>query len=109
MITSFLLASGISIGSALLCYYRVSRKTYNGLEEAYGETIDNLSKPEREKFLIQKMIDVNRAGWLQPSFTDFRFGGYKLFAEKHGIDLGALLKPNTLQMKIQEYGIVLKN
>ena len=110
MVVSFILASGIAGGSAILYYFSVSRRTYNLLEKEYGETMDSLSKPEREKFLIQKLIDDNRAGCrFQPSFTDFRYHGYKRFAKEHGIDLGDLLKPDTLQRKIQKYGIELKN
>jgi hypothetical protein len=107
----YLLPPAISIGSAILYYYHVSRKTYDNLEKRHGEEIESLSQPEREKFLIQKMIDRNRNDImpLQPRFSDFRFGGYKLFAERHGINLVNLLKPDTLEEKIREYGIDLNS
>jgi len=97
-----LLASGISLGSVLLCYYRVSRRAYTRLERAYGELIDGLSRPERENFILEKFIKATHVKpfEVEPSFTNFHYGGWKLFAKKHGIDLKNLIKNYELKMDL---------
>ncbi len=94
MALSFLLATGIAAGSIILCYNHVSSNMYKELERMYGKEMEAMTIPEREEFLFQKVIRENRKQpiGVTPTFTDFRYSGYKRFAKRRGVDLGRVMK-----------------